>query len=376
MCRLFAIASREPLSPMAAIEALNVMREGHDGSGVGLYLRDLGGPFEDMKDAPILSGIFSEAGLKRLDAFMMDVGFMTKYKMSIKVPKTPPAGVPRRDVYLIRAYEYPEEWEGLSAEELQFRLMTTRLKLRAMGEEKEDMIVFSFWPDVIMIKEIGDPLAVARHLQLDRKELSARVILAQGRQNTNYAINLYACHPFFIQGFASMTNGENTAFIPIRTFLESRGFPGYIGYNSDSEVFTHILHYMTRTLGFGIETYKHLITPLQDEDIARHPDAHFLRNLKQSCRPLIIDGPNCVIGCLPDGSLFMVQDRKKLRPGVVGGKPGVFAFSSEICGLDAAIPLRDKSRDFQPMHLDTAVVGPDRQEVRICRQKDPLPLPH
>jgi hypothetical protein len=61
---------------------------------------------------------------------------------------------------------------------------------------------------------------------------------------------------------------------------------------------------------------------------------------------------------------------------VVGGKPGVFAFSSEICGLDAAIPLRDKSRDFQPMYLDTAIVGPDRQEVRVCCQKDPLPLPH
>ncbi len=376
MCRLFAISSKEPLSPMVAIEALNVMREGHDGSGVGLFLRDLSGPFEDMKEAPILSGIFSEAGLKRLDAFMMDVGFMTKYKISIKVPKTPPPGVPRRDIYLIRAYEYPEEWEGLNREELHHRLMTTRLRLRAMGEEKEDMIVFSFWPDVIMIKEIGDPLSVARHLQLDRKELFARVIMAQGRQNTNYAINLYACHPFFIQGFASMTNGENTAFVPIRTFLESRGFPGYVGYNSDSEVFTHILHYTTRKLGFGIESYKHVITPLQDEDIEKHPDARFLRNLKQACRPLIIDGPNCVIGCLPDGSLFMVQDRKKLRPGVVGGKPGMFAFSSEICGLDAAIPLRDKSRDFQPMYLDTAVVGPDRLEVRICSQKDPLPLPH
>lgn len=376
MCRLFAITSREPLSPMVAIEALNVMREGHDGSGVGLFLRDLSGPFEDMKDAPILSGIFSEGGLKRLDAFMMDIGFMTKYKISIKVPKTPPPGVPRRDVYLIRAYEYPEEWEGVAREELQRRLMGVRLKLRAMGEEQEDMIVFSFWPDVIMIKEIGDPLSVARHLQLDRKELHARVIMSQGRQNTNYAINLYACHPFFIQGFASMTNGENTAFVPIRTFLESRGFPGYVGYNSDSEVFTHILHYTTRSLGFGIEAYKHVITPLQDADIERHPDAHFLRNLKQSCRPLIIDGPNCVIGCLPDGSLFMVQDRKKLRPGVVGGKPGVYAFSSEICGLDAAIPLRDKSRDFQPMVLDTAVVSPDREEVRICSQNDPLPQAH
>jgi hypothetical protein len=58
----------------------------------------------------------------------------------------------------------------------------------------------------------------------------------------------------------------------------------------------------------------------------RHPNATLLKQLKQSCRRLIIDGPNCVIGCLPDHSLFMVQDRKKLRPGVVGGKPGQWAF--------------------------------------------------
>jgi hypothetical protein len=73
---------------------------------------------------------------------------------------------------------------------------------------------------------------VAHYLKLDRKELHARVIMAQGRQNTNYAINLYACHPFFIQGYATMTNGENTAFTPIREYLLSRNFPGYAGYQS------------------------------------------------------------------------------------------------------------------------------------------------
>jgi predicted glutamine amidotransferase len=374
MCRLFAITSKEPMSPMVAVEALNVMREGHDCSGVGLFLRDLAGPFEEMKNAPIMSGIFSEKGLRRLDSFMMDLGFMTKYKITIKVPKTPPPGIPKRDVYLIRAYEYPEEWDDLSDQERMQRLLPIRLQLRAMGEEKQDMIVFSFWPDVIMIKEIGDPLLVTHHLKLDRKELNARVIMAQGRQNTNYGITLYACHPFFIQGYSTMTNGENTAFLPIKAYLESRGYPGYIGYESDSEVFSHILHYTIVQLGLNLETYKHVITPLQQDDIVNHPDAVFLKNLKQTCRQLIIDGPNCVIGCLPDHSLFMVQDRKKLRPGVVGGKPGMYAFSSEICGLDAAIPQRDKHKDFQPMHLDTAIVGPDRQEARICSQNDPLPL--
>ncbi|MBU1343426.1 MAG: glutamate synthase [Proteobacteria bacterium] len=375
MCRLFALTSKDPVSPMLAIQALDVMKEGHDGSGVGLLLQDLGGPFEEMKEAPILSGIFSEGGIRRLDLFMMDQGFLTKYKISLKIPKKPVEGIPRRDLYLIRAYELPEGWDNMDPEEISKRLMEIRLKIREMGEEKKDMMVFSFWPDTIMIKEIGDPLQLAQYLGLDRKELNARIIMAQGRQNTNYAINLYACHPFFIKGYCTMTNGENTAFTPIRDFLLSRDFPGYMGYQSDSEVFAHILHYSMVGLGLGIDAYKHVITPLQEEDLQQHPDAEFLSHLKRTCRPLIIDGPNCVIGTLPDHSMFMVQDRKKLRPGVVGGKPGMFGFSSEICGLDAVIPDRDKTKDIQPMHIDTAIVSPDRQEVKICRQTASLNLP-
>ena len=146
-----------------------------------------------------------------------------------------------------------------------------------MGEEKEDMIIYSFWPDVIMVKEIGDPMEVARHLNLNRDELKARIIMAQGRQNTNYAINLYACHPFFIEGFSTMTNGENTAFVPIRKYLESRGQIGYGGYQSDSEVFTHILHYMSKHLSLEMPFYKHIITPLQDSDLTDHPNADFFK---------------------------------------------------------------------------------------------------
>jgi glutamate synthase domain-containing protein 1 len=234
------------------------------------------------------------------------------------------------------------------------------------------MVVFSFWPDTILIKEVGDPVEVADYLQLDRKDLLARIIMIQGRQNTNHEIDLYACHPFFLQGFATMTNGENTAFIQNREFLMSRGFEGYCGYLSDSEVFTHSLHYLVKTLGLGIGCYKHGITPLADEAIKAHPDASFLTYLKYACRNLIIDGPNCVIGCLPDTTLFMLQDRKKLRPGVIGGGDGAFVFSSEMCGLEALIPKRDTLRDFQPMHLDTAIVRPDRRSVEVVRQTDPL----
>lgn len=372
MCRLIAITSDTPVSPMVALNALDVMREGHDGSGVGLLLRDLGGPWEDMKDAPILSGIFTEPGIRRLDSYMIDLGFLTKYKVSIKAPKVPPAGVPKRDLYLIRAYEYPEEWDGLTEFERRTRLVNIRLKLQEMGREENDMIVFSFWPDTIMIKEIGDPMTVGRYLELGNEKLNARLVMAQGRQNTNYAINLYACHPFFIEGFSTMTNGENTAFVPIREYLMSRGEPGYTGFFSDSEVFVHILHYTQTHLGLDLSAYKHVITPLQDADLESHPNGDFLTHLKRTCRKLIIDGPNCVIGVLPDNTMFMTQDRKKLRPGVVGGKPGMYVFSSEVCGLDYVLPDRDARTDFQPMHLDTAIVRPDRREVNICQQTQRL----
>ncbi len=376
MCRLFAITSDEPLSPMKALWAIDVMKEGHDGSGVGLFLTDLGPEFDNFKGDPILSGIFSNEGLKELDRYMIDHDFMLKYKLAIRPPKQPPRGTPKRDNYVIRVYEYPPEWMSLPEAEIHDRLLHCRLELRRMGEKDESMTVFSFWPDVIMLKEVGDPLEIADYLDLGRRELKARIILAQGRQNTNYAINIYACHPFFIQGTASMTNGENTAFVPIREFLTSRGDPGYIGYHSDSEVFTHILHYTRKHLGLGLPMYKHIITPLADGELARHPDGERLRFWKQSCRPLIIDGPNCVIGCLPDKTVFMVQDSKKLRPGVVGGDEGMFAFSSEMCGLDAAIPGRDKSNDFQPMKYDTVFVGPQRKEVGRWSQWEKLPPRH
>jgi hypothetical protein len=361
---------------MVALEALNVMKEGHDGSGVGLYLTDLAGDFEPYKELPTLSGIFSNAGMKKLDDYMLARGFRPKFERTIRPSKPAPAGTPRRDVYLVSVYDYPDEWKYLPRAEVRFRLMLTRVTLRQMGLEDGSMMVFSFWPDTIMIKEIGDPMEIADYLDLGDRNILARSMLAQGRQNTNYAINLYACHPFFIQGVCTMTNGENTAFVPIREYLSSRGVTGYEGYQSDSEVFTHILHFTLKRLGLGIDAYKHVITPLTDAELEGHIDRAFLMNLKHICRKLIIDGPNCVIGCTPDGSMFMVQDRKKLRPGVVGGRPGIFAFSSEICGLNEAIPNRDRTKDFQPMYLDTAIVGPDCREVKICRQSQSLPLPH
>jgi glutamine phosphoribosylpyrophosphate amidotransferase len=90
--------------------------------------------------------------------------------------------------------------------------------------------------------------------------------------------------------------------------------------------------------------------------------------LKMSLRPLCIDGPNCVIGFMPDGTTFMVQDSKKLRPGVVGGVKGKYGLMSEECGLDRVISERDTALDIYPMKYDMVIVKPGAQEVTVWNQ--------
>jgi glutamate synthase domain-containing protein 1 len=366
MCRLAAITSRNYFSPMENILALETMKEGHDGSGLGLTLKDLGGEFERVKKYPILSGICSKEGKKILDDFMKKQGFRLKQEWRPKIK--PVKGIVARDHYFARVYDYPAAYKNRTMAEKEDLLMNTRLALRKIGEPGQSIFVFSFYPDVITLKEVGDPLEVAEFFGIDRDGLKAKIVLAQGRQNTNYAIYLYACHPFFIQGFCSMTNGENTAFVPIREFLMGRGFPGYIGYNSDSEVFTHILHYTARQLGFPIRYYKDVITPLKTSEIGQRKDAEALTLMKQSLRPLCIDGPNVIIGFTPDGTCFMVHDSKKLRPGIVGGVKGKYALMSEECGVDRVVPKRDKGRDIFPMKYDMVTISPQAEEVTVWNQ--------
>jgi glutamate synthase domain-containing protein 1 len=351
---------------MEPIHALETMREGHDGSGLGITMKDLDGEFEDLKEYPILSGICSKKGAWTIDEYMDKLGFKLLHVWAPKIKKV--RGVAPREYYFARVYDYPDSIKYKSKHDKEDLLMNTRIALRRLGETDESLFAFSFYPDVITLKEVGDPLQLGEFFGLDRDDVKAKIIFAQGRQNTNYAIYLYACHPFFIQGFCSMTNGENTAFVPIREFLTSRGFPGYIGYNSDSEVFTHILHYTSRQLSYPLTYYKDVITPLQDGELEQRKDHETLRLMKHSLRPLCIDGPNLVIGFTPDGTCFMVHDAKKLRPGVVGGTKGKFALMSEECGVDRVLPDRDRSTDIFPMKYDMVIVSPQAQEVQVWNQ--------
>jgi hypothetical protein len=46
----------------------------------------------------------------------------------------------------------------------------------------------------------------------------------------------------------------------------------------------------------------------------------------------------------------------------------MFAFSSEMCGLDKAIPGHERICEFQPMKYDVAYVDSTRSEVKKWNQ--------
>lgn len=375
MCRLAMKTASEAFSPFSVISAMEAMKEGYDGSGLGLLLRGI--EFADYKyngKDPILSGIaHTKEALHRLDGIMESHGFQLKYDHEFEADRSMILAQDRHK-YVLRVYQQPAAWAAFTEEKIEEELMLTRIGIRLDGEaHNSDLTVFSLWPDVGMIKEVGWPLELGQAFKLNEDRIKSRICFAQGRQNTNYGINLYACHPFFIQGVCTMTNGENTAFIPIKDWLSGKGFPGYMGYQSDSEVFTHILHYITKQLGLSLQAYKHVMTPLSNAELAEHPQGDFLLGLRQVCRRLIIDGPNAIIGSLPGETCMIAMDAKKLRPMMVGGNPGEWAAASEMCGVDAMIPVRDRANDFQPMRQHTVIIPPDRQELEIWSQFDQFP---
>ena len=211
MCRLALKSADTPFSPYEVLTAMEAMQEGYDGSGLGLLLR--GVEFDEFKLKPhhvVLSGIaHTEAAFHRLTDWMGSQGFQVKYVHEFD---RRPQLIEAKDRfnYLVRVYRMPEAWAGLTPEQIDDHLLQTRLAIRRDGDAHGgDITVFSLYRDVVMIKEVGWPLEVGDALGLADGRLRARVVMAQGRQNTNYGINLYACHPFFIQGIATMTNGEN-----------------------------------------------------------------------------------------------------------------------------------------------------------------------
>ena len=214
MCRIGAIKSADPVHASKALSLMLPQQEGHDNSGFAMVMQDLEGEFGSYKDKPLMSLACTQKGAKIVQDYMDKSGFRVLHEWIPKVNNRPGLDIKAMPYYIFTAYDYPDYLNNSSQDQKEDLLLNTRLTLRTMLEKDDHGYIFSFWPDVLTLKEIGDPRDIATYFGLweDRGDLMARNVVVQCRQNTNYEIVRYAAHPFFLQGYTLCANCEKTFY--------------------------------------------------------------------------------------------------------------------------------------------------------------------
>lgn len=365
MCRIGAIKSREAVAPRRALELMLPQQEGHDNSGFAMVMQDLEGVFAHYKDSPLLSMACTVKGIQLVNEYMELHGFVQIAQWVPDVTKDQYLDIRAMPRYVFRNYSYPEVFQYRTQAEREDLLLDTRLALRELLAREDNGYVYSFWPDVLTLKEIGDPAHIATYFHLwdEDSRLLARNIVVQCRQNTNYDIVRYAAHPFFLQGYTLCANGENTFFTRNKEYQSSLN-RGYIGFESDSQTFLYSLHYLHRQLKWPLRYFKHVITPLPSEEAETRSDHNVLALIRESLAHLEINGPNTIIAMLPDGTMLNCCDAKKLRPVVIGKNEEMAVISSEVCGLNAVLPDRDCQEDIYTGERELITIDNDLEVTR------------
>ena len=367
MCRIGALKSKNYMHPSVALKLMRSQQKGHDNSGFAFVMQDLGGIFEHYKDFPILSMACTDEGMHIAEKILHDIGFIRvmQWAPDMKIEEAHKLNIEPMPNYVFEVFNYPKTYKYATKEEKEDLLLNTRLKLRKALSETDEGYVYSFWPDTLMLKEIGDPKDIGTYFGLwdENKDFTAKIITAQCRQNTNYDIVRYAAHPFFLQGYCALVNGDNTFYEKNKLF-QRKLHKGYIGFESDSQCFLYTLHYVNKILKWPLKYFKHVITPLPYDEMVRREDAKVLSRIKSSLAHLEINGPNTVIAVTPDGIMFTTCDSKKLRPIVIGSTDDTVVVTSEVTGINEILPQRDISNDIYPNEREMVVINNDLKVER------------
>lgn len=365
MCRIGAIKSKKYLHPSISLKLMRSQQEGHDNSGFAFVMQDLGGIFESYKDLPVLSMATTVEGTRRAEDILHSLGFNRVLQWSPDINPQKGLKIDSMPNYVFEVFQYPKSHKYATQEEKEELLVDTALLLRRELDKNNLGFIYSFWPDSLTLKEIGEPNDIGKYFGLweENQDFCSKIITAQCRQNTNYDIVRYAAHPFFLEGYTVLANGENTFFEKNKLYQKSL-YKGYIGYESDSQCFLYTLHYIHKILKWPIEYYKHTITPLPIAEIERRPDKDLLLRIKASLANLEINGPNTVMGAMPDGKLLCVCDSKKLRPVVIGKDDDTLIMTSEVIGLNDLMPNRDATLDIYPNENEMIIVDDNLMVTR------------
>ncbi len=360
MCRIGAIKSKNPIPASQALYLMRSQQKGHDNSGFAMVMQDLDGIFKPYKKFPLLSAAVTDKGLEILNLYLTTHGWSTIFSWMPQLSTRPDLDIQAMPHYVFRNVDYPDNVKNAAWEQKSNLLMQTQLALRCLLESTGEGYIYSFWPDILTLKEIGNPKDIGIYFGLwdQSDKILARMIMVQVRQNTNYEIVRYAAHPFFLQGYTVCVNGENTFYTKNKE-MQKNLHVGYLGFESDSQCLLYTLHYVLQELKWPLKYYKHVLTPLPFSEIQQRTDHAVLLSIRQSLAHLEINGPNTMIGFLPDGTMITVCDSKKLRPVVIGHTADTVVVTSEVTGINDILGKRNPETDIYPNERETLVINAD-----------------
>ena len=196
--------------------------------------------------------------------------------------------------------------------------------------------VFSSGKNMGVFKAVGFPEDVADFYKLE--EYAGYCWTAHGRYPTNTPGWWGGAHPFALLDLSVVHNGEISSYDANRSHIEMYGYKCTL--QTDTEVITYILDYLTRILGLTYKEASNVIaapfwsTIAAKEDEAEREKLTYLRNMFSS---LLITGPFSILVGFT-GGIMMLNDRLKLRSMVMGEKDDMVYFASEEAAIRAIEP--------------------------------------
>ena len=208
-----------------------------------------------------------------------------------------------------------------------------------INTELEGAYVFSSGKNMGTFKAVGFPEDVGVFYRLD--EYEGYSWTAHGRYPTNTPGWWGGAHPFALLDYSIVHNGEISSYDANRRFIEMFGYKCTL--QTDTEVITYILDYLTRRQGLSLSEAANVIAAPFWSTIASKTDAyekeklHYLRTVFPS---LLVTGPfSIVLGY--NGGLMALNDRLKLRSMVVAEKGDRVYIASEEAAIRAMEPAAE-----------------------------------
>ena len=200
--------------------------------------------------------------------------------------------------------------------------------------------VFSSGKNMGVFKAVGFPEDVADFYKLE--EYSGYMWTAHGRYPTNTPGWWGGAHPFALLDISVVHNGEISSYDANRRFIEMYGYQCTL--QTDTEVITYILDYLTRIEGLTMKEASEVIAaPFWNtidaiKDEKRRRRLTYLRSVYSS---LLITGPFSIIVGFA-GGMMALNDRLKLRSMVIGEREDMVYVASEESAIREIAPKLDR----------------------------------